>query len=42
MKLGYLRVSKGDSQTPELQRQGFDKAGVERFFDNRAGGGSQA
>lgn len=39
MKLGYLRVSKGDSQTPELQRQGLDKAGVDRFFEDRAGGG---
>ena len=39
MKLGYLRVSKGDTRTPELQRQGLDKAGVERFFEDRAGGG---
>lgn len=39
MKIGYLRVSKGDEQTTALQRRALRDAGCERFFDEVASGG---
>jgi DNA invertase Pin-like site-specific DNA recombinase len=39
MKLGYLRISKGDEQTTALQRRALRGAGCERFFDEAASGG---
>ncbi len=39
MKLGYLRISKGDEQTTTLQRRALREAGCERFFDEVASGG---
>lgn len=37
--LGYLRVSKGDDQSPALQRRALAQAGVERVFEETASGG---
>lgn len=39
MKLGYLRISKGDEQTTAMQRRALREAGCERFFDEVASGG---
>ncbi len=39
MLLGYVRVSKGDDQSPVLQRRALAQAGVERFFEETASGG---
>ena len=39
MLLGYLRVSRGDDQSPAPQRRALAQAGVERFFEETASGG---
>ena len=39
MLLGYLRVSKGDDQSPAAQRLALSNAGCERFFEEAASGG---
>ncbi len=38
MRLGYLRISRGDEQTTTMQRRALREAGCERFFDEVASG----
>lgn len=38
MIFGYTRVSKGEEQSPTLQRKALKEAGVERLFEEQASG----